>query len=125
MPEEGRGLHSNGLSEDTLSVPRNGGNNGTKLERIAEISATTPKPEFTSLYHLINTEMLTQCHKELDGKNSLRRWFSPLGKPFFMPLDRDLLLPFSRGAILALPILFFTDTLLTSVVFCIILETVL
>lgn len=29
---------------------------GTKLERIAEISATTPKPEFTSLYHLINAE---------------------------------------------------------------------
>ena len=31
---------------------------GTKLERIVEISATTPKPEFTSLYHLINIEML-------------------------------------------------------------------
>ena len=30
----------------------------TKLERIMEISATTPKPEFTSLYHLINIEML-------------------------------------------------------------------
>ena len=38
---------------------------GTKLERIMEISATTPKPEFTSLYHLINIEMLKQCHKEL------------------------------------------------------------
>ena len=44
---------------------------GTKLERIAEISATTPKPEFTSLYHLINAEMLTQCHKELDGKKAV------------------------------------------------------
>lgn len=43
---------------------------GTKLERIAEISATTPKPEFTSLYHLINAEMLMQCHKELDGKKA-------------------------------------------------------
>ena len=38
----------------------------TKLERIAEISATTPEPEFTSLYPMINAEMLMQCHKELD-----------------------------------------------------------
>lgn len=44
---------------------------GTKLERIAEISATTPKPEFTSLYHLINAEMLLQCHKELDGNKAM------------------------------------------------------
>lgn len=44
---------------------------GTKLERIAEISATTPKPEFTSLYHLINAEMLMQCHKELDGSKAV------------------------------------------------------
>ena len=29
----------------------------TKLERIAEISANSPRPEFTSLYHLINKEM--------------------------------------------------------------------
>ena len=40
-------------------------------ERTVEISATTPKPEFTSLYHLINAEMLTQCHKELDGKKAV------------------------------------------------------
>ena len=43
---------------------------GTKLERIMEISATTPKPEFTSLYHLINIEMLvtiqdTLCKNEI------------------------------------------------------------
>jgi uncharacterized membrane protein YkoI len=29
----------------------------TKLERIAEISANSPRPEFTSLYHLINKEI--------------------------------------------------------------------
>ena len=29
----------------------------TKLERIAEISAHSPRPEFTSLYHLINKEI--------------------------------------------------------------------
>ena len=44
---------------------------GTKLERITEKSATTPKPEFTSLYHLINVEMLMQCHKELDGSKAV------------------------------------------------------
>ena len=43
----------------------------TKLERIAEISASSPRPEFTSLYHLINKEMLMQCHKELDGNKAV------------------------------------------------------
>ena len=45
----------------------------TKLERIAEISASSPRPEFTSLYHLINKEMLMQCHKELDGSKADRK----------------------------------------------------
>ena len=44
---------------------------GTKLERIAEISATSRKPEFTSLYHLINADLLKECHKELDGKKAV------------------------------------------------------
>ena len=39
----------------------------TKLERIAEISANSPRPEFTALYHLIKKEMLLHFHKELDG----------------------------------------------------------
>ena len=42
----------------------------TKLERIAEISENRPKEVFTSLYHLIDEEMLTQCHKELDGSKA-------------------------------------------------------
>ena len=44
---------------------------GTKLERIADISAHMPRPEFTSLYHLIDAEMLKQCHKELDGSKAV------------------------------------------------------
>ena len=44
---------------------------GTKLERIAEISATTKKPEFTSLYHLVNFDLLIECHNELDGKKAV------------------------------------------------------
>ena len=58
-------MHSKGLTEDTLSVLRDGGNNGN-LVRIAEISATSKHPIFTSVYHLINEDMLKQCHKELD-----------------------------------------------------------
>lgn len=44
---------------------------GTKLERIADKSAHTPKPEFTSLFYLIDAEMLKQCHKELDGRKAV------------------------------------------------------
>lgn len=43
----------------------------TKLERIADNSAHEPKPEFTSLYHLINKELLMQCHRELDGSKAV------------------------------------------------------
>ena len=35
----------------------------TKLERIAEISASSPRPEFTSLYHLINKETVMKKSK--------------------------------------------------------------
>ncbi len=42
----------------------------TKLARIAEISKQRPKEVFTSIYHLINKELLLQCHKELDGKKA-------------------------------------------------------
>ena len=43
---------------------------GTKLDRIRELSASNPKMVFTSLYHLINEEMLRECHKELDGNKA-------------------------------------------------------
>lgn len=42
----------------------------TKLARITEISKEKPKEVFTSIYHLINKELLLQCHKELDGKKA-------------------------------------------------------
>ena len=42
----------------------------TKLERIADKSAHESRPVFTSLYHLLNEELLLQCHKELDGKKA-------------------------------------------------------
>ena len=42
----------------------------TKLERIAKISKEKPKEIFTSIYHLLNKELLILCHKELDGKKA-------------------------------------------------------
>ena len=43
----------------------------TKLSRIAEIARTKPKESFTSLYHLLNEEMLLQCHRELNGHKAV------------------------------------------------------
>ena len=43
----------------------------TKLERIADKSRNEQQPIFTSLYHLINEELLKQCHKELDGNKAV------------------------------------------------------
>jgi len=42
----------------------------TKLDRIGEMSASDPKLVFTSLYHLINEELLRECHHEMDGKKA-------------------------------------------------------
>lgn len=42
----------------------------TKLERIADKSRNEKRPIFTSLYHLINEDLLKQCHKELDGSKA-------------------------------------------------------
>jgi RNA-directed DNA polymerase len=42
----------------------------TKLARIADVAKVKPKEQFTSLYHLLNEELLTQCHRELDGNKA-------------------------------------------------------
>lgn len=42
----------------------------TKLERIADKSRNKKRPIFTSLYHLINEELLKKCHRELDGNKA-------------------------------------------------------
>lgn len=43
----------------------------TKLERISQLSRENPKMVFTSLYHLINEELLRQCHEEMDGSKAV------------------------------------------------------
>ena len=42
----------------------------TKLTRITEIAKSKPKERFTSLAHLINENMLKECHRKLDGKKA-------------------------------------------------------
>ncbi|WP_219620939.1 hypothetical protein [Bacillus sp. V3-13] len=42
----------------------------TNLARIAKIAKESPQEQFTSLYHLLNEELLTQCHRELDGSKA-------------------------------------------------------
>jgi group II intron reverse transcriptase/maturase len=43
---------------------------GTGLERISEMATQNPRLVFTSLYHLINVELLAQCHKEMNGSKA-------------------------------------------------------
>lgn len=42
----------------------------TKLARIAHIARNNSKEVFTSVYHLLNEELLMICHNELDGKEA-------------------------------------------------------
>jgi len=43
---------------------------GTKLERISELVAQNPQMVFTSLYHLIDEDLLKQCHREMNGRKA-------------------------------------------------------
>ena len=43
----------------------------TKLERISQLSRENPDMVFTSIGHLIDKELLRQCHTEMDGKKAV------------------------------------------------------
>ena len=43
----------------------------TKITRINQISKERPKEVFTSIYHLINKELLKECFDELDGTKAV------------------------------------------------------
>ena len=62
MPVEERELHSNALSEDTLSVLRNGGNNGNEIEKKAAGIDKVTKAEYEE-------------HLEENITNLVERWF--------------------------------------------------
>ena len=42
----------------------------TKLKRIAKVARKQPKERFASLVHLVNEEMLENCHIEMDGRKT-------------------------------------------------------
>ena len=42
----------------------------TKITRINQIAKERPKEIFTSVYHLINQELLLECYNELDGNKA-------------------------------------------------------
>jgi RNA-directed DNA polymerase len=65
MPLEERGPHMVARSEETPVVPRGEEPVATKLHRIAEKARNEPGFKFTSLYHLMNEELLRECFKRL------------------------------------------------------------
>ena len=58
---EERRLHMGARSEETSAVHRSGEPVATKLHRIAEKARKEPRFKFTSLYHLMNEELLRGC----------------------------------------------------------------
>ncbi|XID90424.1 group II intron reverse transcriptase/maturase [Paenibacillaceae bacterium WGS1546] len=65
MPEEGRRLHDTDLGKETDAAHRGREQMDTKLSRIVEVAKTRPKERFTSLSHLLDKQMLWDCHLEL------------------------------------------------------------
>lgn len=43
----------------------------TKLARISQLSKQNPNMVFTSVGHLINEEMLIECHRDMDGDKAV------------------------------------------------------
>ena len=44
---------------------------GTKLARISQLSSENPDMVFTSIGHLINRELLKECHEKMDGTKAV------------------------------------------------------
>jgi RNA-directed DNA polymerase len=65
MPLEGRGPHVVVRSEETPTALRSGEPVATKLRRIAEKARKEPGFKFTSLYHLLNEDLLRECFRRL------------------------------------------------------------
>ena len=43
----------------------------TKIARINQIAKENPKEVFTSVYHIINYDLLRECFDELDGNKAV------------------------------------------------------
>ena len=59
------------IEKETWAILRDGLTMETKLERISQLSRENPQMEFTSIYHLINMELLKKCHQEMDGRKAI------------------------------------------------------
>jgi len=44
---------------------------GTKLERISQLSSENPQMKFNSIGHLIDKELLKECHTKMDGNKAV------------------------------------------------------
>jgi RNA-directed DNA polymerase len=65
MPLEERRLHMGARSEETSAVHSSGEPVETKLHRITDKARKEPEFKFTSLYHLMNEELLRGCFMRL------------------------------------------------------------
>jgi RNA-directed DNA polymerase len=65
MPQEGRRRHVAERREETPPAPRSGETVETKLRRIAEKARRERRFVFTSLFHLMDTELLRGCFERL------------------------------------------------------------
>jgi RNA-directed DNA polymerase len=70
MPPEERGRRMGERSRETPPVGRDGETVSTKLLRIAERARREPKAQFTSLYHLMNQELLRDCFRRLSANSA-------------------------------------------------------
>lgn len=71
MPEEGRTSHNEVLIRDTNPTHRGRREMKTKLIRIQQMSMQNKSMVFTSLFHMINKELLMECHHNLDGNKAI------------------------------------------------------
>jgi len=67
MPVEERPSREQQRCEETLIVHSNEQNVSTKLQRIAEKASSDKRCQFTSLFHLMNKELLLECFTSLRG----------------------------------------------------------
>lgn len=59
------------ILRETLSIHGDRNIMGTTLERISQLSRENPDMVFTSIGHLINRELLKECHEKMDGKKAV------------------------------------------------------
>ena len=62
-----------------------------KITRINQIAKENEKEVFTSIYHLINKDLLRECYKELDGNRAVGIDEVTKTAEAFSPKDRSSL----------------------------------